>query len=76
MKSKEDNKNENKDIHEKIGACVVIIGFCGLLFIIGKLMLRWFGIDGIITYCSIVAILIGIIIANTKGEDSNPYRCW
>lgn len=64
---------ERKDIHKKIGACMVIIGFCGLLFVIGELMLRWFGIEGIITYCSIVAILVGIVIANIK-EDNDPCR--
>lgn len=67
---------EGKDIHEKIGACVVLIGFCGLLFALGKLILEWLGIDGIIIYCSIVAILVGIVIANIKGEDNNPYRYW
>lgn len=67
---------EKKDMHEKIGACMVIIGFCGLLFMIGRLMFRWFGIDGIITCCSVAAILTGIIIANIKGEDDNPYRYW
>lgn len=55
---------------------MIIAGFCGLLFVIGKLMFRWFGIDGIITYCSVVAILVGIIIANVKGEDNDPCRYW
>lgn len=67
---------ERKDIHEKIGSCVIIAGFCGLLFVVGKLMFRWFGVDGIITYCSIVAILAGIVIANIKGEDNDPCRYW
>lgn len=67
---------ERKDIPLKIGACMIIIGFCGLVFVIGKWVLEWFGTNGIISYCSIVAILVGIVIANIKEKDSNSYRYW
>ena len=55
---------------------MIIIGFCGLVFVIGKWVLEWFGTNGIISYCYIVAILVGIVIANIKEKDSNSYRYW